>query len=169
MAKPSGGGHFMIGRVFLAALAGAVLATGIATVHAKTAAFPLVALQLRGHWVCTQTGDGGGTYNEDWTAPVGGLWLRATDSTKGQVTAEHTLTFSKADSTWVVLDDFLPGSYDVLHGTSSGSNHIAFHAVYPKLALAVTYNRPTPVQYTIDVSGNVGGKKVLTHSVCIKH
>lgn len=159
----------MIARFFLAAAASAVLASGVAPALAKTAASPLVALQLRGHWVCTQSGDGGGTYNEDWSAPVGGLWLRATDSTKGQVTAEHTLTFSKADSTWVVLDDFLPGSYDVLHGTSSGSNHIAFHAVYPKLALAVTYNRLTPVQYTIDVNGNVQGHKILTHSVCVKH
>ena len=157
----------MIGRLVSAALALTVLASAAAA-QAKTAASPLVALQLRGHWICTQTGDGNGTYSEDWSAPVGGLWLRATDSTKGQVTAEHTLTFSKANSMWVVLDDFLPGSYDVLHGTSSGTSHIAFHAVYPKLALAVTYNRLTPVKYTIDVNGNVQGKKVLTHSVCIK-
>jgi hypothetical protein len=158
----------MIGRLVSAALALTVLASAAAA-QAKTAASPLVALQLRGHWVCTQTGDSSGTYNEDWTAPVGGLWLRATDSTKGQVTAEHTVTFSKANSTWVVLDDFLPGSYDVLHGTSSGTSRIAFHAVYPKLALAVTYNRLTAVKYTIDVHGNVQGKKILTHSVCVKH
>ncbi len=158
----------MIKKVLLAGIATAVLSAGFAAANAKTAASPLVALDLRGHWVCTQTGDGGGTYNEDWSAPLGGLWLRATDSTKGQATAEHTVTFSKADSTWVVLDDFLPGSYDVLHGTASGINHIAFHAVYPKLALAVTYNRLTPGTYTIDVKGNVQGRKVLTHSVCVK-
>ena len=158
----------MIGRLVSLALALAMLA-GAAAAQAKTAASPLVALQIRGHWVCAQTGGGNGTYSEDWTAPVGGLWLRATDSTKGQVTAEHTITYSKADSTWVVLDDFLPGSYDVLHGTPAGSNRINFHAVYPKLALAVTYNRLTPTKYTIDVKGNVQGKKVLTHSVCVKH
>jgi hypothetical protein len=159
----------MIGRVFLAIAAGAVLASGIAPVHAKTAASPLVALQLRGHWVCAQTGGSAGTYNEDWSAPLGGLWLRATDSTKGQATAEHTLTYNKADSTWVVLDTFLAGSYDVLHGTASGSDHIAFHAVYPKLALAVVYDRLTPVKYSIDVNGNIQGKKILTRSLCVKH
>ena len=159
----------MIGRLVSLALALAVIGSA-AAVQAKTAASPLVALQIKGHWVCTQTGDGGGTYNEDWTAPVGGLWLRATDSTKGQATAEHTLTYSKADSTWVVLDDFLPGSYDVLHGTSSGTNRIAFHAVYPsKLMLAVTYSRLTPTRYTIDVNGSVQGRKILTHSLCVKH
>jgi hypothetical protein len=158
----------MIGRLFSAALAAGVLASTI-TVQAKTAASPLVALQLKGHWVCAQTGSSSGTYNEDWTAAFGGTWLRATDSTtKGQVTGEHTVTFNKATSTWVVLDAFLPGSYDVLHGTSASPNHIAFHAVYPKLALAVTYNRLSPASYTIDVNGNVQGKKVLTRSVCTK-
>ncbi len=158
----------MIGRLFLAAIATAVLASGIATVHAKTAASPLVALQLRGHWTCTQTGGNNGTYSQDWSAPLGGLWLRATDSVKGQVTAEHTLTFNKADSTWVVLDAFLAGNYDVLHGTASGSNHIAFHAVYPQIALTVVYSRLSPAKYTLDVTGNLQGKKLLTHSVCMK-
>ncbi|HEX5274326.1 MAG TPA: hypothetical protein VFW34_03550 [Candidatus Rubrimentiphilum sp.] len=158
----------MIGRLFLAGITAAVLASGAATAHAQTAASPLVALQLRGHWTCTQAGGTGGTYSQDWTAPFGGLWLRATDSVKGQVTAEHTITFNKADNTWVVLDAFLAGNYDVLHGTESGSNHIAFHAVYPKLALAVVYNRLTPVKYTLDVTGNLQGKKLLTHSVCVK-
>ena len=158
----------MIGRLFSAALAVAVLASTV-IVHAKTAASPLVALQLKGQWVCAQTGSSSGTYNQDWTAALGGTWLRATDSTaKGQVTGEHTVTFNKATSTWVVLDAFLPGSYDVLHGTSAGPNHIAFHAVYPKLALAVTYNRVSPASYTIDVNGNIQGKKVLTRSVCTK-
>ncbi len=158
----------MIGRLLLTGMA-VVLASGFAAAQAKTAASPLVALQLKGHWVCAQTGSSAGTYDQDWTAVFGGTWLRATDSTKGQVTGEHTVTFNKADSTWVVLDAFLPGSYDVLHGTASGSSHIAFHAVYPKLALSVVYNRVTPTQYTIDVSGNVQGKKVLTRSVCAKH
>lgn len=158
----------MMARFFLAAVAAAVLASGITAVSAKTAASPLVALQLKGHWLCTQTGSQSGTYNEDWSAPLGGLWLRATDSVKGQVTAEHTVTYSKADSTWVDLDAFLPGSYDVLHGTSTGSNHIAFHAVYPKLALSVVYNRLTPVKYTIDVNGNIQGKKIVNRSVCVK-
>ncbi len=158
----------MIGRLFLAAIATAVLSSSVAAVHAKTAASPLVALQLRGHWTCTQTGGPGGTYSQDWSAPFGGLWLRATDSAKGQVTAEHTVTFNKADSTWVVLDALPAGNYDVLHGTESGSSHIAFHAVYPKLALAVVYNRITPAKYTLDVTGNIQGKKLLTHSVCVK-
>jgi|GEM_PF-5738593 len=159
----------MIGRLFSAALAAAVLASAAPAAQAKTAASPLVALQLKGHWVCAQTGSSSGTYNEDWSAAFGGTWLRATDSTaKGQVTGEHTVTFNKATSTWVVLDAFLPGSYDVLHGTSAGANHIAFHAVYPKLALAVTYNRVSPASYTIDVNGNIEGKKVLTRSVCTK-
>jgi len=159
----------MMRRLLPAAIALAVLASGSGTGRAATAASPLVALQLKGHWVCAQTGGPGGTYNVDWSAPLGGLWLRATDSVKGQVTAEHTITYSKADSTWIVLDAFLPGSYDVLHAAASGSSRIAFHAVYPKLALSVVYNRLTPVKYTIDVNGNVQGKKILTHSDCVKH
>lgn len=157
----------MIGRLLFAALAAAVL-VGAGAAQAKTAASPLVALQLKGHWVCTQSGSASGTYNEDWTAVFGGTWLRATDSANGQVTGDHTITYSKASSTWVVLDAFVPGSYDVLHGTSSDPNHIAFHAVYPKLALAVTYNRVSPASYTVDVKGNIEGKKILTRNVCNK-
>jgi hypothetical protein len=158
----------MIQKFLLAGIAFAVFASGTGIGRAATAASPLVALQLRGHWVCAQTGSSTGTFDQDWTPVIGGTWIRATDSTKGQVTAEHTVTFSKADSTWVVLDEFLPGSYDVLHGTESGSTHIAFHAVYPKLALAVVYNRLTPLKYTLDATGNLQGKKIMTHSVCVK-
>jgi len=158
----------MIQKFLPAGLAAAILASGMGIGRAATAASPLVALQLKGHWVCAQTGSSTGTFDEDWSAVFGGTWMRGTESTKGQVTAEHTVTFNKADRTWVVLDAFLPGSYDVLHGTASGSSHIAFHAVYPKLALAVVYNRLTPVKYTLDATGNVQGKKVLTHSVCVK-
>ncbi len=158
----------MIHKVLPAVFAATLLVAGTAAVQAATAASPLVALQLRGHWVCTQSGSSSGTYDQDWTAVFGGTWLRASDSTKGQVTAEHTVTFNKADSTWVVLDDFLPGSYDVLHGTESGITHIVFHEVYPKLGLTVVYNRLTPAKYTVDATGNVAGKKVLAHSVCVK-
>ncbi len=158
----------MTWRLFFAAT-GAALASTIVLAQAKPAASPLVALQLKGHWVCAQTGSSSGTYSEDWTAAFGGTWLRATDSAAGQVTGEHTVTFSKANSTWIVLDAFPTGAYDVLHGAGSGANRIAFHAVYPKLALAVTYARQTPAQYTVDVNGNIQGKKILTHSVCAKH
>src|SRR5438552_4192173 len=73
---------------------------------AKPAASPLVQAQLKGHWICIQTGGAGGTFNEDWSPVFGGTWLRATDSVKGVTTAEHTLTYSKATSTWIVLDAF---------------------------------------------------------------
>lgn len=134
----------------------------------KQAASPLVAAELRGHWVCTQTGGVSPSFNEDWTPLFGGTWLRATDSVKGQVTGEHSLTYSKVDSTWVVVDVLPLGSYDVLHGTGSGSSKIAFHAVYPKLALAVNYARLTPARYSIDVIGNVMGRHIKMHSVCNK-
>lgn len=156
-------------RLLFAAIGAIVFASTIALAQGKTAASPLVEAQLKGHWVCAQTGGPGGTYNEDWTPVFGGTWLRATDSVKGVTTAEHTLTFSKVDSTWIVLDAFPTGAYDVLHGTGSGASRIAFHAVYPKLALAVTYARLTPARYTVDVNGNIQGKKVLTHSSCTKH
>jgi hypothetical protein len=159
----------MIGRLFLAAIGATVFATTIALAQAKTAASPLVQLQLSGHWVCVQTGGPGGTYNEDWTPVFGGTWLRATDSVKGVTTAEHTLTFSKADSTWIVLDAFPTEAYDILHGTGSGASRIALHAVYPKLALAVVYARLTPTHYTVDVNGNIQGKRILTHSACTRH
>jgi poly(3-hydroxybutyrate) depolymerase len=157
----------MIRSVFLAAVA--VLVSSVAAAAANPPASPIAQLQLKGHWACTQTGGGGGTYSEDWTTPLGGLWLRATDSVKGQTTQEHTVTFSKVSSTWVVLDAFPTGAYDVLHGTASPNlSSIAFHAVYPKLALAVTYKRLTPAKYSIDVMGNIQGKKVATHAVCVK-
>ena len=136
---------------------------------AKPAASPLVQAQLKGHWVCAQTGGAGGTFNEDWTPVFGGTWLRATDSAKGVTTAEHTLTYSKTTSTWIVLDAFPSGAYDVLHGTGTGASRIAMHAVYPKLALAVTYTRLSPTKYTVDVNGNIQGKKLITRSVCTKH
>ena len=152
-----------------ALLAAAVIAASSpAAAAANPPASPLAQLQLKGHWLCTQTGGQGGTYNEDWTTPLGGLWLRATDSVKGVTTQEHTVTYSKTNSTWVVLDAFPSGAYDVLHGTGSGDRKIAFHAVYPKLALAVTYTRLTPAKYTIDVNGNIEGKKVATQAVCVK-
>jgi hypothetical protein len=145
-------------------LAGAMLTAQAA----KPAASPLVQAQLSGHWICVQTGGAGGTFNEDWSPVFGGTWLRATDSVKGLTTAEHTLTFSKATSTWIVLDAFPTGAYDVLHGTGTGATTIAMHAVYPKLALAVTYTRLSPTKYTVDVNGNIQGKKLLTRSVCTK-
>ena len=155
----------MIRSVLLAAAA--VLVSAGAAAAANPPASPLAQLQLKGHWLCTQTGNQPGTYNEDWSTPLGGLWLRATDSVKGQTTQEHTVTYNKASSTWIVLDAFPTGAYDVLHGTGT-ANKIAFHAVYPKLALAVTYNRLTPARYTIDVTGNIEGKKVATHADCAK-
>ena len=89
-------------RGLTAAAVAAVLVGGAAFTAqaAKPAASPLVQAQLKGHWVCTQTGGPGGTFNEDWTPVFGGTWLRGTDSVKGVTTAEHTLTFSKAISTW---------------------------------------------------------------------
>lgn len=137
---------------------------------AKPAASPMGQIQLRGHWVCTQTGtSGSGTFAQDWAPVFGGTWLRATDSTKGQVTGEHTLTYSKADSTWIVLDAFFIGSYDVLHGTGSGANRITFHAVYPAgVGLSVIYARVTPTQYTADAAGTIRGKKLNVHDVCNK-
>ena len=155
----------MIRSVLLAAAA--VLVSSVAAAAANPPASPLAQLQLKGHWLCTQTGSRPGTYNEDWSTPLGGLWLRATDSVKGQTTQEHTVTFNKASSTWIVLDAFPTGAYDVLHGTGTASK-IAFHAVYPKLALAVTYARVTPAKYTIDVMGNIEGKKLVSHADCVK-
>ena len=140
----------------------------VAAQAAKPAASPLVQAQLKGHWVCAQTGDAGGAFNEDWTPVFGGTWLRATDSVKGVTTAEHTLTYSKATSTWIVLDAFPTGAYDILHGTGTGATRISMHAVYPKLALAVTYTRLSPTKYTVDVNGNIQGKKLVTRSVCTK-
>ncbi|HET9393236.1 MAG TPA: hypothetical protein VFO29_06945 [Candidatus Rubrimentiphilum sp.] len=157
-------------RGLTAAVTSAVLFAGaaLAAQAAKPAASPLVQAQLKGHWVCMQTGTSSGTFNEDWTPVFGGSWLRATDSVKGVTTAEHTLTYSKAISTWIVLDAFPTGAYDILHGTGTGATRIAFHAVYPKLALAVTYARLSPAKYTVDVNGNIQGKKLATHSVCAK-
>ena len=165
MGNRNGGGLFMIRSVFLAAVA--VLATSLTAAAAKPPASPMAQLQLKGLWSCTQTGSQGGSYDENWTTPLGGLWLRATDSVKGVTTQEHSVTFNKADSTWVVLDAFPTGAYDVLHGTGTAKK-IALHAVYPKLALAVTYTRLTPAKYTIDVSGNIEGKKIASHAVCVK-
>jgi len=153
----------------LTAAAAAALLLGGATLTAqaaKPAASPLVQAQLKGHWICALTGGAGGTFSEDWTPVLGGTWLRATDSAKGVTTGEHTLTFSKATSTWIVLDASPTGAYDVLHGTGTGATRIAFHAVYPKLALAVTYTRLSPTKYTVDVNGNIQGKKLVTRSVC---
>jgi len=157
----------MIGRLLLGAAGAAVLAGMVATAQAKSAGSPLGALQLNGHWVCTQTPEGG-TFSEDWAPMFHGLWLRATDSAKGTVTAEHTVSYNKASSTWVVLDAFATGSYDVLHATTSSPALIAFHAVYPQQVLSVTFNRVSPKRYTIDVNGNVEGKKVQAHNDCTK-
>ncbi|HEV2262244.1 MAG TPA: hypothetical protein VGR69_08170 [Candidatus Rubrimentiphilum sp.] len=148
-----------------------LLTLGVGTVQAAKppAASPLVAANLRGHWTCIRTGGTAARFNEDWTPLFSGTWLRATDSEKGQATAEHTVTYNKADSTWISVDLSPLGTNDVLHGTGSGTSQIAFHAVYPpKLALAVTYARLTPTRYSIDVAGNVMGKKIKTHSVCDK-
>ena len=154
----------MLRSLFVSALALTLLAA------AQPAASPLVQAQLRGHWVCAQTGGPGGTYNEDWTMPFGGTWLRASDSVKGVSTGEHTITYSKATSTWIVLDAFPNGSYDVLHGTGSAAKKIAFHAVYPdKLSLAVTFTRLAATKYTVDVNGSVLGKQLRNHSVCTRH
>jgi len=157
----------MIGRLFSAALALTVLASTV-TVQAKTAASPLVALQLKGHWVCVETGGNAGTFSEDWTSLFGGTWLRATDSVKGQPTAEINVTFNKATSTWTAISEYLNGTYTVLQGTGSGASRIAMHAVYPRLALAVTYTRVSPTKYVVDTNGNIRGKKFLAHSVCTK-
>jgi len=159
----------MFRRLTVPALGALLLAGAVLTAQAaKPAASPLVQAQLKGHWVCVLTGGTGGTFSEDWSPVFGGTWLRATDSAKGVTTAEHTLTFSKVDSTWVVVDEFPNGKYDVLHGTGSGATKIAMHAVYPKLALAVTYTRLLPTKYAVDVNGNIQGKKLITRSVCTK-
>ena len=158
----------MFRRVTAPAIAALVLLAATTAQAAKPAASPLVQAQLKGHWICAQTGGAGGTFNEDWSPVLGGMWLRATDSVKGVTTAEHTLTYSKATSTWIVLDAYPTGGYDVLHGTGTGATRIAMHAVYPKLALAVTYTRLSPTKYTVDVNGNIQGKKLVTRSVCTK-
>jgi hypothetical protein len=155
-------------RLLFSAVSAAVLAGVAVTAQAKTTGSPLGALQLKGHWVCTQA-PAGGTFSEDWAPVFHGLWLRATDSAKGTVTAEHTVSYNKASSTWIVLDAFATGSYDVLHATTSSPTHIAFHAVYPQQVLSVIYNRDSAAQYTIDVHGNVDGKNVQAHNVCTKH
>lgn len=158
----------MIGKVFFSAAAAAILASTMATAQAKTSGSPLGALNLKGHWVCTQSPEGG-TFNEDWSSVFNGQWLRATDSAKGVTTAEHMVRFDKASSTWVVLDSFATGSYDVLHAATSSPSHIAFHAVYPTMLLNVVYNRTSATQYTLDISGNIQGKKLQTHDACTKH
>ena len=53
-------------------------------------------------------------------------------------------------------------------GTGTAATRIPFHAVYPKLALAVTYTRLSPTKYAVDVNGNIQGKKLVTRSVCTK-
>ena len=140
-------------KYVLALFAAALLTAAVPT----RVADPMTFMHfLIGRWNCTTTlGGNTTTYTAEYTAVLGGQWMRTINSSKGY-SSEDMMTYS--DRHWLVVDMEPYRTASVLSAEDTGAAHIAFKPVYPQQGLNVTFDRKSFTDYTMTFSGTLKGK-----------
>lgn len=128
----------------------------LVTATASAASNPMNRLEfLTGSFNCSSTSDK--PYVESFSRPFGGSWIRATDTTNGTFSGEHTLGFDSRTNTLTVVSLYPSGIVSIDHGKSNDRDSLA--TVYPSgMTGTLTFTRRSNTSYTVEGRGVYGGK-----------
>jgi hypothetical protein len=146
---------------------GCLLFTGLVTATAlATGSNPMSRLDyLTGSFNCSSTTDK--PYVESFSRPFGVSWLRATDTTNGAFSGEHTLGFDSQTKTLTIVSTYPSGMVSVDRGTSIGNGPLT--TVYPsEMSGKLTFTRLSNTSYTVEGRGTYKGKAYHFLDKCSK-
>lgn len=120
---------------------------------------------LSGTYRCTVTS--GDPYVEQFSRPIGGTWLRATDIQNGKPVADHTLGYDPRSNAWYVFSTGNDGRSSLMK--SDGSSSRVLRTVYPAGEnVTLTFARHSDSSYSLQFGGTADGKPVHEADNCTR-
>lgn len=120
---------------------------------------------LTGTYRCTTTG--GDPYVEQFSRPLGGTWLRATDIQNGAIVGDHTLGYDPRSNAWYVFSTGNDGRSSLMRG--AGLNVSVMRTVYPGSEnVTLTFVKHTSASYSLHFGGTADGKPVREVDNCAR-
>lgn len=112
---------------------------------------------LSGTYRCTTTA--GDAYVEQFSRPMDGTWLRATDFQNGKSIGDHTLGYNPRSNAWYLFSTGSNGGSSLMR--ADGSIAGVMHTVYPASEnVSITFVKHSDAAYSLHFGGMADGKPV---------
>ncbi len=120
---------------------------------------------LTGTYKCTTTD--GDAYIEQFSRPMDGTWMRATDIQNGKAVGDHTLGYNPRSNAWYVFSTGSNGSSSLMK--ADGPAVDMMHTVYPASEnVTLTFVKHSDTSYSLHFGGTANGKPVHEVDNCTR-